>query len=162
MSAMTDTRNSPSAPDPNRVPRPALIAAGALILFSLALTATVQWGNLPHSGRPDPGVQILQSRELRFQDAEGGRIAVVAAGGETVAYLTPEQGGFARAVLKGMARDRAGAKASAETPFRLTYWDDGRLTLDDPVTGGSVVLSAFGIDNAKVFAALLDIEGDGE
>ncbi len=35
----------------------------------------------------------------------------------------------------------------AETPFRLTRWSDGRLSLDDPATDRHVDLEAFGPTN---------------
>jgi hypothetical protein len=38
-------------------------------------------------------------------------------------------------------------------------WNDGRLTLDDPVSGRRLDLEAFGRDNAGAYAALLTGRG---
>jgi putative photosynthetic complex assembly protein len=49
-----------------------------------------------------------------------------------------------------------------DTPFRLTDWTDGRLTLEDRSTGRSVELRAFGATNAAAFARLLTARGEDQ
>ncbi|PPD19905.1 MAG: photosynthetic complex assembly protein, partial [Methylocystis sp.] len=42
----------------------------------------------------------------------------------------------------------------ASTPFALTRWSDGTVSLEDSATGRRVNLDAFGPDNARAFAQL--------
>jgi putative photosynthetic complex assembly protein len=46
-------------------------------------------------------------------------------------------------------------------PFTLTRWENGGLTLADPVTGRSVEVSSFGPDNRAVYANLLPAAPEG-
>ena len=52
-----------------------------------------------------------------------------------------------------------GAVQATQTPFRLSAWSDGRLTLDDPATARHIELQAFGSTNTEVFAQLLTAHG---
>ena len=72
-----------------------------------------------------------------------------------LAVLAPGTNGFARGVLRGLARERRRSDIGMEPPFRLARWSDGRLTLEDPTTGRRIELGAFGPTNAEVFAALM-------
>ena len=72
--------------------------------------------------------------------------------------VAPGTNGFLRGVLRGLAQERLRQDAGAATPFVLTRWSDGRLSLTDPVTGRSVYLEAFGPSNVALFAALLAAE----
>ncbi len=133
-----------------------LIGAGLLIGFSIALAAAYRL-----SGTHDLGPQsnALAARELRFADQADGGVRVIDAGdGHTVAVLPPGTNGFLRATLRGLARERRREEEPGlQTPFRLTAWTDGRVTLDDLATGRRVELEAFGQTNEAVFARLLEI-----
>ena len=75
--------------------------------------------------------------------------------GSMVEVLPPGTNGFARGVMRGMARERHSREIGSEPPFRLTRWSDGRLSLDDPATGRRIELDAFGPTNTAVFAHLM-------
>jgi putative photosynthetic complex assembly protein len=47
------------------------------------------------------------------------------------------------------------ARVAGDAPVTLARHANGRLTLDDPATGWTVELTAFGSDNEAAFAALL-------
>ena len=59
-----------------------------------------------------------------------------------------------RATLRGLAHERLRSGIGEATPFLLTRWSDGRMSLDDATTGRSVALDAFGQTNAEAFAKL--------
>ncbi len=154
----------------NVMPRPAMIAAIALVGGTLGLTALVQLGVLersavPATARERSAVQPVQSRELAFADRSDGAVVVADAGsGKTVALIETEtkSGGFVRGVLRGMARDRRARglnEMGAETPFTLTLWSDGGLSLRDSATDRTVELGAFGPDNRAVFMGILAANG---
>ncbi len=135
-------------------PRGALLAAGGVIAFSIALAAA---GRLTGAANSDPAGPARVSRSLLFKDQRDGGVAVFDASNPAapIAIVAPETNGFLRATMRGLARQRMREEASRDIPFRLTEWADGRLTLEDPATGRRVEMEAFGIDNLAAFARLL-------
>lgn len=101
----------------------------------------------------------VAERDLRFEDQPDGAIAVIDAGDERRVTTLTGQNGFLRATLRGLAQQRKRVDTDERTPFRLTAWADGRLTLDDPVTGRHLELEAFGQTNEGVFAQFLPGRG---
>lgn len=148
----------------NTVPRPALIAAGVLVGFSLLMTAAVQIGWLersavPSAERTEAAVAPLEQRSLLFADGADGSVVITEAStGEEVGMIAAdsEHGGFIRGVLRGLARERRMYDVGSEPPFTLTLWQDGSMSLVDDATGRSVELGAFGPDNRAAFAVLLE------
>ena len=68
--------------------------------------------------------------------------------------IAPETNGFMRATLRGLAQERRRSGIDDTTPFLLTRWSDGRMSLDDVTTGRNVALDAFGETNSGAFARL--------
>jgi len=93
--------------------------------------------------------------EMRFLDREDGAVVVQGPDERIIAVLPPGTNGFARGVLRGLARERRQHHLDSGPTFRLVRWADGRLSLEDPATGRHVNLEAFGPTNARVFADLL-------
>ena len=133
-------------------PRGALLGAGALILFTLLAAGASRLTGGPAS---QPTGTALASRDLRFEDlSDGGVLVRDARDGSTVDVLAPGSNGFIRASLRSIARRRK-FDGEASQVFHLTAWADGRLTLDEPVTGSLIELEAFGRTNEMSFARLL-------
>ncbi len=65
-------------------------------------------------------------------------------------------GGFVTVIQSGMARARTVARVEGNPPIRLVRYDNGRLVAEDPATGWSAELYAFGQDNKAAFERLLD------
>ena len=144
--------------DPNgnrpfpRAPLLGAVAVAALALISAGTVRIVGPGAAP-AAAPGP----VATRDLHFEDMRDGGIAVTdARDGRSVAVVAPGSGGFLRAALRGLARERKRQDLGAGPPFHLADWGDGRLTLEDTATGRSIELEAFGPDNAASFARLLD------
>jgi putative photosynthetic complex assembly protein len=135
-------------------PRGPLIGAAVIVGFSLALAATVRLSGVSVA---QPTGRAVTVRELHFADRRDGGVTVsdAAAGDRVVDIVKPETGYFLRATLRGLAQARKRQDEGQATPFVLTGWNDGRLTLDDPATGRRVDLEAFGETNEQVFAKLL-------
>ena len=97
------------------------------------------------------------TRELLFTDQPNGSVAVFDAADRSrpIETFAPETNGFLRGTMRGLAQPRQRQDASRTTPFRLTAYADGRLTLLDPTNGRSVEMEAFGHSNEEVFAHLL-------
>jgi putative photosynthetic complex assembly protein len=140
------------------LPRGALLAAAALVLFSLFAATMVRFTGVGGAQMTLP--PALESRQLRFADAPGGAVLVTdAATGRTVDTLAPGSNGFVRVVLRGLARERRLGDIGPEPAFLLTRHVNGQLTLTDPATGRLVDLAAFGAVNADAFARLLTLRG---
>ncbi len=100
--------------------------------------------------------EVIEQRVLRFEDTAAGEVRVIdAASDETLDLLSVGGGGFLRATLRGLARERRAFAVGSEVPFYIRRYDNGRLMLVDPVTDRHVDLVAFGPVNAGVFARYL-------
>lgn len=138
-------------------PRGALIAAAGLIVMSIVAAGA---GRLSGIGVTRmPAAIPVQSRTLHFADRNDGAVEVTDADHRIVAVLPPGTNGFARGVMRGLARARKLEDVGQEPPFILTRWADGRLSLEDPSTKQDINLEAFGATNSAVFARLLTGEG---
>lgn len=142
-------------PRPDTFPRWVLIAAGAIIAFTLLSVALVR---LTGNGPDQRAAAGVVERHLRFHDmADGGIQVSDAANGQTIATIRGEQG-FVRGALRTLARERKARGLGAEQPFRLIAGVNGGLSLEDPATGHRVDLSAFGPTNAGNFTRLLPVQ----
>lgn len=144
----------------NSPPRPMLLAAGALAVLSIALAAGAR---ITGRGHMEPPVSpVVTARDLRFEDAPNGTVVVHArdaVGPEhEIAVLGAGELMFVRSTLRALARGRRQQGQTPTTPFRLTRYQDGRLTLDDPATQQHLELAAYGSTNAAAFGRLLDAQ----
>jgi len=137
-------------------PRLPLLLAFSAVLASLALAAT---GRMTRIGAVDLGGTIVASRDLRFTDGSDGSVIVTDASNGSPVETFVGENGFIRGTLRGLARTRRQDGIGSEVPFRLASWSDGRLTLDDTITGQRIELQAFGLTNAEVFVPLLTAHG---
>ena len=136
-------------------PKGALLGAAALISISLALVAMTRLNGVGATRMPVTAA--VTTRELRFEDlANGGIVVYDTQAGRVVTTVQPGTNGFLRGVLRGLARERRREEVGPLPPFRLTRWADGRLSIDDPMTGQRVNLEVFGPTNVEVFAQLLN------
>ncbi len=134
------------------LPRPVLYAAGALVCASLLAALA---GRLAHVTTVPQGVPVIAQRHLLFTDRADKGVDVIDADRHVVIRTVTGQAGFLRGTMRGLASARIRGNLDLSTPFTLTAYKDGRLTLDDPTDNRHVELEAFGPDNEAVFAALL-------
>jgi putative photosynthetic complex assembly protein len=138
------------------VPRGGVLAAGALILFSLAVVTTVRLTGVGGVHVTLPAA--VESLDLRFADGENGAVLVFDANNDRLLdTLAPGSNGFVRVVMRGLARERRKVDIGALPPFRLTRYSSGQLTLTDSSTGQQIDLGAFGSTNAEAFARLMKL-----
>jgi len=139
-------------------PKPILRVAVIVVLatFTLAVLAS-QFGI--GKSRDEYGAPVAQ-RSLSFDDAaDGGILVTDGATGELALTLPSGTNGFLRGSLRALADRRRIAQLPQEAPFMLTAWEDGRVTLDDPLTKQRIAVSSFGPTQVKSFVALLDPAG---
>ena len=135
------------------VPRRVLIGAGALVAFALC---GALFGRA--SGVGDVRMQethAYQVLQLRFIDRNDGAVAIQDADTGVQLYrVAPGTNGFVRAALRGFAQERLRDGIGPATPFTLTRWSDGTLSLQDKAIGRRIDLDSFGHTQAEVFAQL--------
>lgn len=149
-----------------RVPKGALIAAGLLILFTMAAVAAFRVAGLdPTAQIPAPDQPVL-TRTLRFEDSPEGTVVVREvredAPDRVLHVVQSGEGGFIRGVLRSMARSRRASGIGGEHPFLLMVQANGTLLLEDPQTGQRIDLQAFGPTNIESFRALLSDDDIGQ
>lgn len=150
-----------SAIDREPFPRGALIAAGTLVLISLASVGTLRLVRLADPDPPQtPAARMTAaptvSRTLAFEGTVDGAVTVRdAATGSVIATLEPKQDGFIRGVLRSMARARHVHGLPPGEVFVVARDRSGALSLTDPDIGEPVLLEGFGATNAAAFARFL-------
>ena len=138
------------------VPKGGVLAAAALVLFSLAAVTTVRVTGLGGVHMVLPAA--VESRDLQFEDGKNGAVLVYdASDHQLVDTLPPGSNGFIRVVLRGLARERRLGDIGAQPPFRLTRFAGGQITLTDTSTDKQIDLGAFGSTNAEAFARLMKL-----
>lgn len=139
-------------------PKPALRVAVAMVIltFTLAILSS-QFGV---GKAADIYENPVAQRELVFEDAPDGGILVKDGDtGELALTLPSGTNGFLRGALRAMADRRRRADKPYDEPFVLTAWQDGRVTIEDPLTDERIAVSSFGPTQVKSFVALLDRNG---
>lgn len=136
------------------IPRGVLIAAGALMVFALAVTF---YGRSTETGVVRmPAAEAVQTLRLYFLDQPDGGIQIKnAADGAVLQTVPPGANGFLRSTMRGLVRARNRSDIGSDTPFTLTRWANGTLSLTDETTGRRIDLDAFGPTQVDTFAKLL-------
>ena len=75
--------------------------------------------------------------------------------GEIVVGFDKGHGGFLRSAIRAFGLKRNQMKIAPATPFVVTRWESGRVTLNDPATGHQVPVDSFGPTVTKMFAPLV-------
>jgi putative photosynthetic complex assembly protein len=137
-----------------RFPRGALVAAAALIIFSLGVASFTRLTGIGATHVAAP--MATETRSLRFLDMPGGAVEIRdSATGALVHTVVPGEDGFVRVLMRSLARERRLRDIGNEPPFNLIRSPSGQLTIEDPATGRIVPLIAFGADNAAAFAPMM-------
>lgn len=157
---MTIPDTGPAARD--LIPRGVLVGAGLLLAAVVAMVASQRLETAAAKSSAPSTAAVVASRDLHFADAADGSVVVTdARDGHLVRSYEPATNAFVRGVMRALARERHSRKISAEPPFRLTRFADGRLSLIDPSTGVSISLEVFGPTNSGAFAPLIEPGKDG-
>lgn len=144
------------APSANRdrdmIPAGLLRAMLALALAALIIVTYAVVTDRPHEGVPAAGTPVAaRSFILEGQDAQGVTVRDL----DGTLLLDLPHGGFITVIQSGVARARVVARTEGNPPVRIVRYDNGRLVAEDPATGWSAELYAFGGDNKAAFERLL-------
>lgn len=143
-----------SRPDRERemIPRALLWAMLALALSSLAIATFATVTDRPHVGVPIKGAPVAE--RMFILEGRSAQAVTVRDTSGTVLLDLPH-GGFVTVIQSAMARARTVARIAGNPPMRVVQYDNGRLVAEDPSTGWSAELYAFGDDNKAAFERLL-------
>lgn len=152
MSYLKALSDRPS-PEREMIPRALLWAMLALALSALAITTFAVVTKRPHVGTPVAGTVVAQ-RDLVLVGRSAQAVTVYAADGTLIADM--DHGGFVTVIQNAIQRARTVARVEGNPPIRLVRYDNGRLVAEDPASGASIELYAFGNDNKAAAERLLD------
>lgn len=76
--------------------------------------------------------------------------------GKIIIGFDKGRGGFFRNAIRAFGLKRNQMKIAPATPFVVTRWESGRITLNDPATNHQVPVDSFGPMVTKMFAPLVE------
>ncbi len=125
----------------------------ALALVTLAITTVAVVTDRPTVGQPKPS-EVVASRAIILEGLDAQAVTVRNADGTLLADLP--HGGFITVIQNAMARERLVHRIEGNPPLNIVRYANGRLVAEDPATGWSAELYAFGAENKAAFERLLD------
>ena len=155
MPQYTQTQAVHMAHDKDKIPRNLLRAMFGLVLVSLALVTYARVTDLPVVATP-PASDVMSERQILLTGELSGAAMIRELDGTVIADMSPDEGGFVAGIFRVVQRERIKHRAPLDGPVTLVRQVNGRVSIHDPTTGWSADLMGFGIDNARVFARLLD------
>jgi putative photosynthetic complex assembly protein len=126
----------------------------ALVIVTIALVSYASFTNRPLEGVPAVSTEVLRERLLILDGHTAQAVTVKTPDGQVLIDLP--HGGFVTVIQSGMATERRKHGITANTPVRLVEYANKRLVLEDPATGWSAELYAFGSENKAAFLRLFD------
>ncbi|HMO08950.1 MAG TPA: photosynthetic complex assembly protein PuhC [Paracoccaceae bacterium] len=151
---MTTRLTATQAPDRERemIPRVLVRAMFALALASLAIVTYARLTDRPTVGQP-AAAEAVTERVIALVGGGAQAVRVLDADGALLADLA--HGGFITVIQNGLMTVRRRHGIDPALPVRLVEYANGRTTIEDPLTGWSVELYAFGADNLAAFRRIL-------
>jgi putative photosynthetic complex assembly protein len=138
---------------PEMIPTVLLRGMFALAVTSLVITAAAVVSDRPTVGQPKPS-EVVASRAIILEGQDAQSVVVRNADGTLLADLP--HGGFITVIQNAMARERLTHGIEGNPPMNIVRYANGRLVAEDPATGWSAELYAFGGDNKAAFERLLE------
>jgi putative photosynthetic complex assembly protein len=137
------------------VPRTLLWAMFALAMSSLAITTFAVLTDRPPEAQPEPAA-VVREKWIILEGLSAQAVIVRNTDGSVLMDLP--HGGFITVIQSGIFTERRKHKVDQSKPVRIVKYANGRLVAEDPETGWSAELYAFGADNKAAFERLLDQE----
>ncbi|RYI26222.1 MAG: photosynthetic complex assembly protein, partial [Acetobacteraceae bacterium] len=96
---------------------------------------------------------VVAERDLILEGKSAQAVTVYSADGTLLADMP--HGGFVTVIQNAIQRARTVARVEGNPPIRIVQYDNGRLVAEDPSTGASIELYAFGADNKAAVERLM-------
>lgn len=137
------------------VPRILLRAMLGLALATLAITTFAVVTDREPVAQPK-AAEVLREKWIVLEGLSAQAVIVRDTDGSVLMDLP--HGGFITVIQSGIFTERRKHKVDQTKPVRIVEYANGRLVAEDPETGWSAELYAFGNDNKAAFERLLDQE----
>ncbi|MDX2288141.1 MAG: photosynthetic complex assembly protein PuhC [Hyphomicrobiaceae bacterium] len=149
------TVHAQSRRKPEPFPKSALYGAATLIAFTFILVIGARIAGYKMDWVPE--AVAVADRQIAFTTTAEGNVEVRDFGtGKILGFYDRDENAFVRTVMLGLMHDRSLTRPDDKTtPFRITRWHDGRVSVSDPVSGRSIELAAFGRNQVETFEKLL-------
>lgn len=141
--------------DKDMVPRTLLWAMFALAMSALAITVFAVVTDRPPEAQPQ-AADVVRERWIVLEGHGAKAVTVRDADGKLLVDLA--HGGFVTVIQNGLQTERKKHSVDVLRPVRIVEYANGRLAVEDPDTGWSVELYAFGSENKAAFERLLTQE----
>lgn len=139
--------------DKELVPRILIRAMFGLAMSALAITIfAVVTGREPVA-QPEASA-VVRDRWIVLEGHDAKAVTVRNTDGSVMLDLP--HGGFVTVIQSGLVTERRKHKVDPLLPVRIVEYANGRLAVEDPETGWSIELYAFGSENKAAFVRLLD------
>lgn len=138
--------------NPEMIPMPLVRGMLVLVLATVALVAFAVLTGRDHVGVPQTSA-IVRERQIILEGHSAQAVTVYNADHSVMIDLP--HGGFVTVIQSGLATERRKFGVDPLLPVRLVHYENGRLTIEDDLTGWSAELYAFGGDNKAAFERLL-------
>lgn len=138
--------------NPEMIPLPLLRGMLVLVLATVALVGYAALTGRAHVGVPKVST-VVTERQIVLEGHSAQAVTVKNVDGTVLVDLP--HGGFVTVIQSGLATERRKYGIDPELPVRLVQYENGRLTVEDDLTGWSAELYAFGADNKAAFERLL-------
>jgi putative photosynthetic complex assembly protein len=135
------------------IPKGLLRGMIALVFTAVALVSYASITKRPLEGVPAASTMVRE-RFLILEGKSAQAVTVKTPDGQLLVDLP--HGGFVTVIQSGVATERRRQGVTDNPPVRLVQYANNRLVLEDPSTGWSAELYAFGSDNKAAFERLFD------
>lgn len=139
--------------DKEMVPRTLLWAMFGLAMATLAITSFAVLTGREPVAQPQ-AAEVVREKWIVLEGLSAQAVIVRNTDGSVLMDLP--HGGFITVIQSGIFTERRKHKVDQTLPVRIVEYANGRLVAEDPETGWSAELYAFGGDNKAAFERLLD------
>jgi putative photosynthetic complex assembly protein len=144
---------TPQNGERDMIPKGLLRGMIALVFTAVALVSYASITKRPLEGVPEASTMVRE-RFLILEGKSAQAVTVKTPDGQLLIDLP--HGGFVTVIQSGVATERRRQGVTDNPPVRLVQYANNRLVLEDPSTGWSAELYAFGSDNKAAFERLFD------
>jgi putative photosynthetic complex assembly protein len=139
--------------NPEMVPRALLYGMAGLALATLGLTSFAAITGREPVAQPEAAAMVRE-KWIILEGLSAQAVIVRDIDGSVLMDLP--HGGFITVIQSGIFTERRKHRVDQTKPVRIVEYANGRLVAEDPETGWSAELHAFGSDNKAAFERLLD------
>lgn len=134
----------------------ALYAAASVIAFSLIITSLAVFMGYRMTWTPPAQPASVLAIHFEIDKNDGDIVITDALTKRQLAQMPSQTNRFVKSLAGGLDFQRTRDGHATSAPYEVVRWDDGRLSLRDPITGKQIELAAFGRNQVLIFAEIME------